>query len=195
MQDLDTACSPVKEEQRNEVTHVGMTMIPETSLDFSTLNLGNSGGQGFNSSQQQVFAVLALPEEPLFSSGFLSGKSAESNSLFAAPKTDAPVFAERLPSFADVKVVGPSVSSFSAEEMNDPSFALYIDVPAPAPAAVAMSVTIEDASRFLENSLSGKTSVKFNLVSTDATVESVDTMFSSLTSAYQRIEVLTASFF
>jgi len=195
MQNLETASTPVKEEQRNETTHVGMTMVPETSLDFSSLNLGNSGGQGFHFPQTQVFAVLGLPEEPIFSNDVLSGKSADSNDVSAAPKADTPVFAERLFSFAEAKIDGPSVPRFSAEEMDDPSFALYVDASAPDHIAAGLSITVQDASRFLENSLSGKISVRFNLVSTDATIESVDAMFSSLTSVCQRIEVLTASLF
>ncbi len=54
-----------------ENTHVGMTMIPETQVDFSMLNLntntnnsGSWGNGGFSFQQPRVFAVLELPEGP-----------------------------------------------------------------------------------------------------------------------------------
>ncbi|KAI9726445.1 MAG: hypothetical protein M1828_001267 [Chrysothrix sp. TS-e1954] len=72
--------------------HVGMSMIPETNLDFSTLNLGphglptmthfnpgNAGYAGPGFQQRQVFALYDLPagpsvEELAASSSRLSGK-------------------------------------------------------------------------------------------------------------------------
>ncbi|KAF1914616.1 hypothetical protein BDU57DRAFT_519711 [Ampelomyces quisqualis] len=53
-----------------ENTHVGMTLIPETQFDFSSLNINNANNgnwgvnNGFGFQQPRVFAVLELPEGP-----------------------------------------------------------------------------------------------------------------------------------
>jgi len=173
-----------------------MTMIPESNLDFSMLNLGGeqwlSDNQGFNFSQPQVFAVLALPKEPVFDSASLSGKNVESVS--EGCKVDAPAFVARSAPLAESKIDGPKMPTFSPEERIDPSFALYIDAPIQTPKKAASS-TIEEASRMLENSLSGKASVYLNVISTETTIESVDAMFVSVAPTFKRLERLAAHFF
>lgn len=171
-------------------------MIPENNLDFSMLNLGgerwSSDNQGFNFFQPQVFAVHSLPEGPVFDAAAFSGKNVDSVSEEC--KMDAPEFVERPAYATKTKANSPRIT-FSPEERENPSFALYIDNTSTQSPVKAASTTIEEASRMLENSLSGKASVHFNLISTEATVENVDALFLSLTPSFRRIERLTAHFF
>lgn len=196
---LAAPSAPVKREAaqpNNDITHVGMTMVPETNLDLSMLNLGRdqwspSNSQDFSFSPQ-VYAVLALPEEPVFSANVLSGKNDEF--ISESTKSAAPIIPERFPSSVEAKPVGPSIPQFTAEEREDPSFALYVDVATPAPAK-ASPATIVEASRMLESSLSGKASIGFQMVLSNNTVASVDELFAPLASTLQRIERSTSSFF
>lgn len=97
--------------------HVGMALVPEPSLDFSSLNLGGNGwgmqqGHGLPMFQQpQVFAVLELPEpEPLDLSA-ISGKSEPTLPTIDEEKAEYPeletpaTIKEDLPAPVDVKAV------------------------------------------------------------------------------------------
>ena len=84
-----------------ENTHVGMTMVPETQLDFSMLNINNGSNNsnnsntdwnmnnGFNSYQPRVFAVTELPEGPAnpLDVSAMSGKGL--STIFAVEDEDA----------------------------------------------------------------------------------------------------------
>jgi len=125
-------------------THVGMTMIPETPLDMSMLNLGPSNwavpNMGFGYHQPRVFAVLEVPEGPAapLELGSLSGKD-ESSLPTLSPgeesKVDYPTL-EQPDEVADVAT--PSVDEDAANidtvelspiDKDDPAFALYVDSP------------------------------------------------------------------
>ncbi|KAF2683739.1 hypothetical protein K458DRAFT_339837 [Lentithecium fluviatile CBS 122367] len=121
---------------------IGMTLIPETPLDISMLNLNsnnwgvNSNNMGsFNFQQPQVFAVTELPEGPvnpidteaLSGKGFSSIFAAEDDSPIESVKPDFPVIerpVESAPAFSEVE-----------EEDDDPEFDLYRTSPAPSAAA------------------------------------------------------------
>ena len=119
---------------------IGMTLIPETPLDMSMLNL-NSGSWGantmnsFNYQQPQVFAVTELPAGPVnpIDTEALSGKGF--SSIFAA-EDDSPVESVK----PDFPVIERPIESKPAsveveEEDNDPEFDLYRSSPAPSTSA------------------------------------------------------------
>lgn len=124
-------------QQQQQHQHVGMTMIPETQLDFSTLNLGGnqwampSNGMG-QYLQPQVFTV-EVPEmaEPIDVAA-LSGKSddiiEELTSLSCdAAKAECPAELE-LPSLSSSSKDVEAEESKAAEcafDENDPTFTLF----------------------------------------------------------------------
>ncbi|CAI6336516.1 unnamed protein product [Periconia digitata] len=125
-----------------ETQQIGMTLVPETSIDISMLNIGsNTFGMenvGFNYQQPQVFAVLELPEGPVnpIDSNVLSGKGF--SSIFSAEE-DSPV-EEVKPDFPVIERPVESTSALEAtdDEEQDPDLDLYYSSPAPsAPTTVA----------------------------------------------------------
>jgi hypothetical protein len=130
--------------------HVGMTMIPETQLDFSTLNLGGnqwampSNGMG-NYLQPQVFAVHEVPEpaEPIDIAA-LSGKDSiideftSSDSKIECPtEIEVPTLSEEAP----VDESKPMVCQF---DENDPAFTLFATTSTAPSEHVTFKQSIED---------------------------------------------------
>ncbi|KAH6400546.1 hypothetical protein HBI14_180160 [Parastagonospora nodorum] len=87
-----------------ENTHVGMTLVPETQFDFSSLNINNANANwgasnGFGFQQPRVFAVHELPEGPVnpLDTEAMSGKgysaifNAEDETTVDEVKPDFPV--------------------------------------------------------------------------------------------------------
>ena len=121
---------------------VGMTLVPETPLDMSMLNLNsnwpmNNGSSSFNYQQPQVFAVTELPEGPAnpLDMDVISGKGY--SSIFAVEddvpskevKADYPVIERAMPSETSAPVE-------IEEEEEDPEFDLYNSAPAPSASVV-----------------------------------------------------------
>lgn len=100
--------------------HVGMTMIPEQSIDFSMLDLNFDVGFSY---QPQVFSVFSVPDT-VIDVEILSGKP--NSSLFASnvEKVEIPVV-DRMP--ASVELETPlDAATVNGEEFDaDPTFALY----------------------------------------------------------------------
>jgi hypothetical protein len=178
-----------------ETTQVGMTMVPETQLDFSMLNINNNANNGaawngFNGYQPRVFAVTELPEGPAnpLDISAMSGKC--HSTIFAAEdaasaeeevKPDYPVI-ERL-----VQSAQPAMAAVE-EDAEDDEYDLYRSSPAPsaAPAApVELAMTNpEKASRF-------------TLVVADETTEAVlserlERRMAAMEPAFLRIAAITA---
>lgn len=139
--------------QEHGSAHVGMTLIPDSALDFSTLDLNNNNNTGFITNfdraynHAQVFSVVDVPQGPavdLFDTAVLSGKT----SNFVGPclssdecKLGAPSI-ERMPSVheeTEEDQTSAVVSSDAEFDESDPAFALYMDTPSPAkPTPVAV---------------------------------------------------------
>lgn len=66
----------VARQSQNQQTHVGMTIIPESSVDFSMLDSTqpSNWNTGFGMNSYQVCAVMELPEGPAIDTSVLSGK-------------------------------------------------------------------------------------------------------------------------
>jgi bZIP-type transcription factor MBZ1 len=70
--------------QQQQQQQIGMVMLPEQSMDFSMLNIADSG-EVYNY-QPQVFAVLEIPEFPEIDIAKLSGKSSDVTETFEVTK-------------------------------------------------------------------------------------------------------------
>jgi hypothetical protein len=151
--------------------HVGMTMIPETQLDFSTLNLGgNQWAMPSNSMnnylQPQVFAVHDVPEpaEPIDVAA-MSGKDSiideftSSDSKVECPlEIEPPTLSEEAP----IEEEKPMVSQF---DENDPAFTLF----ATSSSAVSESVTVTRSIEDLAAEIPCEKSGHFELVTSSET--------------------------
>merc|ERR1712144_70274 len=128
------------QQQQMQQQHIGMTMIPEQTMDFSMLDLN-----GTSSSQPQVFSVLSLPET-ILDSETLSGKSSSfTPSISDAEKVELPKI-ERMPVSEPEKA---ELSVVVDEEFDaDPAFALYS---APVPATTVSEPKQELDISFLAN--------------------------------------------
>jgi hypothetical protein len=111
--------------QQLQQPHIGMTMIPEHTMDFSMLDLNSDGGFTY---QPQVYSILSLPET-VIDSEILSGKSSFTPSLPSDDeKVELPTI-ERAPA-VDVTVEEEKVDVIDEEFDADPTFALYASSPA-----------------------------------------------------------------
>jgi hypothetical protein len=125
--------------QQNQ--HVGMVMMPEPQIDFSSLNLGGNSwampGAVNNFQQHQVFAVLEVPEpvEPIDVAA-LSGKSEDSvvesfakdlSSKYDHPEEiETPELVKDAPAERDIiKPVEELESSSCHFDESDPAFTLF----------------------------------------------------------------------
>jgi hypothetical protein len=178
-----------------ENTHVGMTMVPETQLDFSMLNINNNNnnnwnmGNGFNGYQPRVFAVTELPEGPAnpLDISAMSGKghstifSAEDDAAEEELKADYPII-ER-PTQFEQTVMAP----IEEDDAEDEEYDLYRSSPAPsaAPSApVELTFTTEKASRF--------TLVVADEASEAMLAERLEKKIAAMEPAFQRIAAITS---
>ena len=129
--------------QSRSGTQVGMTLVPDTSMDFSVFDpttnaWGGSMEFGFNNAQ--VFSVTELPVGPPVDSinvGILSGKSSNTVGPYSCDeaKDDTPVI-ECMPSSSskpDTTIESDSVCIDIELDASNPAFALFVDYPASPP--------------------------------------------------------------
>lgn len=118
---------------------VGMTLIPDTTMDFSVFDPTNTtwgANMDFGFSNTQVFAVTELPEGPTIDNvdiGLLSGKSSNTIGSYSIgeSKEDAPTI-ERMPALSTEFEITYERSDVSQEHELDaanPAFALFVDYP------------------------------------------------------------------
>jgi len=120
--------------------HVGMTLIPETTIDLSSLNLGTANNWAMPSGMQtyqqpQVFAVTELPQGPAepLDIAALSGKGSGDSVIDFAGTTDEKVdypevetpIVSKVESLLEERA-GQSVDSMECQfDENDPTEALF----------------------------------------------------------------------
>lgn len=124
--------NPYSAQQQMQQQQIGMTLIPEQTMDFSMLDLSNDGLPSYPAYQPQVFSVLSLPE-PTIDTEVLSGKSSMFSPLSSDDeKVELPTV-ERMPvSEVKVEAEAPVID----EEFDaDPAFALFAASSVSAPAA------------------------------------------------------------
>ncbi|EKD19927.1 uncharacterized protein L3040_002392 [Drepanopeziza brunnea f. sp. 'multigermtubi'] len=170
------------QQQMDQQQHVGMTMIPEQSIDFSLFD--NIGGFSY---QPQVFSVLSLPETVL-DADVLSGKSSPFTPLASDDeKVELPKI-ERMPVSAPPKIELPVIVD---EEFDaDPAFALF----------TATTITPETESAPTEFDLSFLTHisskpVQYELVvkteTNDASLRRVERLNRDMEACVARLTALT----
>ena len=125
--------------QLNNVTHVGMTMIPEDTMDFSVFDSTSNAwasNMDFGFTNAAVFSVMELPQGPAVDSidtGILSGKSSNSVGFYSGEdaKDDAPVL-EHMPVIEEKHSTPQNSGESTADaefDDSDPAFALFADSP------------------------------------------------------------------
>jgi hypothetical protein len=187
--------NPYAAQQRMQQQHIGMTMIPEHTMDFSMLDLNSDGGFSY---QPQVFSVLSLPETTI-DTELLAGKS--SNSFTALPSDDEKVeipAIERMPEAAAEEVPAETVEVVDEEFDSDPVFALYTSSPAPSAATTTTSTAPPDfCFDFSTIDITSKPSqyeLIVSSVSDDACMRKVDRLAAEMDAAVERLEKLTMNF-
>jgi len=169
--------------QQMQQQHIGMTMIPEHTMDFSILDLNNA-----YSYQPQVFSVLSLPET-ILDTETLSGKSSSfCPSTSDAEKVELPKI-ERMPASEPEKV---DVSVLVDEEFDaDPAFALY---------SAPVSVSVSEPKQEFDLSFLANLSIKqpqYELVTktddvtSDAALRHVDRLVRDMDACVERLMSMT----
>lgn len=181
-------------------THVGMTLVPETQMDFAMLNLNNANwsiNNDFSFQQPRVFAVLEIPEGPAnpLDTEAMSGKgysaifAAEDDSSADDVKPDYPVI-ERPAQSQKLATVAPVVE----DEDEDDEYALYNYSPSPSSAASRESHENVFGAINPEKVLS-----HLNLVISDEAeevrlMERLERRMAAMEPCFQRIAALTSMF-
>jgi len=195
------------EAQENGNTRVGMTLIPDSALEFSTLDLNNNNNgfitnfdHGYN--HAQVFSVVDVPQGPavdLFDPAILSGKT--SNFVGPYPSSDECKMAvptiERMPSIQGESEEDQTSMVVSSDDLDesDPAFALYTDAPVPAktmaPAPQPLFGDVDAGKVFARIDVIVETECNDSSISAAAT-EHFERMCSKVEAAFQRIGNVTS---
>lgn len=190
-----------------EQTHIGMTLIPETPLDHSMLNLGTQNWgmnnmDSFNYQRPQVFAVMELPTGPSapLDTEALSGKGYESffsqeESTIEEVKPDFPIVQRPVESTKAVPVE-VEVEVDEDDDDDDSEFDLYRSSPVTVSVA-APSDTPENFEPLFGDVSPEKAFAHFELFISDETenqrlMERFERMIAMMEPAFQRIEALTS---
>lgn len=124
---------------------IGMTLIPETAMDFAVEPMNNWGvgmDYGFNA---QVFSVMELPEGPAIESidtSILSGKESSTLSTFCSQaKDNAPVVEPRSapPHAEETKPTMSACDETVDFDESDPAYALFADASPPSKPVIEAS--------------------------------------------------------
>jgi len=184
---------------QSEQTHIGMTLVPETPLDMSMLNLGTQNWgmnnmNSFNYQQPQVFSVMELPAGPAAPLDIqaLSGKGqsffSQQEATTEEAKPDYPIIQRPIES---AKAAPVEVE----EEDDDPEFDLYRSSPtftAPTPSAA-----LENHEPIFGDISPEKAFAHIELFVTDEAadqqlMERFERMCASMETSMQRIDALTS---
>lgn len=187
--------------------HVGMTLVPETTIDLSSLNLGTANNWAMPSGMQtyqqpQVFAVTELPQGPAepLDIAALSGKTSDDLVTDFAGSTDEKVAYPEVenPVVSKAKeCTGQTVESNECQfDENDPTEVLFAN-----PSSIPVSSAIESVEYepiFGDVSLE-KAFAHFELfVSSDSDnqliMEQFERMTARLDASCRRLESLTAGY-
>lgn len=179
-----------------ENTQVGMTMVPETQIDFSMLNINNNANNpnwnmnGFNGYQPRVYAVTELPEGPAnpLDISAMSGKghstifAAEDDATIEELKPDYPVI-ER-----PVQTEQPTMTAIEEDDVENEEYDLYRSSPAPSAAPTA---PVEFAFTNPEKSS------RYTLVVSDEATEAMlaerlQKKMAAMESTFQRVAAITS---
>ncbi|KAF2624845.1 hypothetical protein BU25DRAFT_441652 [Macroventuria anomochaeta] len=182
-----------------ENTHVGMTMVPETQLDFSMLNINNNANNnanwnmnnGFNGYQPRVFAVTELPEGPVNPLD-VSAMSGKGHSTIFVVEDEASTEEELKPEYPiierPVQSQQPTMAAIEEDEAEDEEYDLYRSSPA---LSAAPSAPVENLFTNPEKAS------RFTLVVADEATEAMlaerlERKMAAMDPAFQRIAAITS---
>jgi len=114
---------------QNQQTTVGMTMIPESTIDFSLLDSTptNNWNASFGMNSYQVCAVMEVPEGPAIDTNFLSGKNSyDLTKSSTSIAKDYPVL-QFPPIIKQQDSNPPPAQATDLSELDKPAFTLFID--------------------------------------------------------------------
>lgn len=176
---------------------VGMTMVPEPVVDFSSLEVNPSGNwnSALNVNNFQVFAVSEIPEGPAIESEILAGKSNLIMGCNEVEETtkDLPAI-ELLPlSKLETQPTDAVTPMINEDVYLDPvAFALFIDTP-----STAKIMPLSNAVQESSISLNEKDAPHIDLILKDANSEAIslarlERMCSSLDAIGSRLSTFTS---
>jgi hypothetical protein len=176
---------------------VGMVMVPNQGIDVSTVTMNNPGwnsGIDINFGNPSVFAVLEVPEGPVFDAEMLSGKSSNFVDFHSSASKEELPCLER-PPVTSVAVEEPEagVANPNVElDESDPAFALFVDSPAPA-------APVESSGELFSGLPCEKASPTFHLVvegeSDGISISAMhrfESLCHSIEAAFQRVSLVTS---
>ena len=178
----------VNRPQMQHNPQVSMVMVPNQGMEASMLNNGGwNSGIDMNFGNTPVFAVLDVPEGPVFDMEALSGKSFSPIAVSEGPKGEMPALnfpaSHASTSGSDIGVANPDVEI----DESDPAFALFSD--SPVPATVGQDLVFEGVP--------AKQNSPFELVVDSAEVSIAaknrfNFLCSSIEAAFQRVSSFTS---
>ncbi|KAI9730257.1 MAG: Zinc phosphodiesterase ELAC protein 2 [Cirrosporium novae-zelandiae] len=123
--------------QQQHNMQIGMTLVPETTMDFNTLSIDNNYnyGSGLPVNDAQVYALTSIPEGPAvdhIDSGILSEKTSSSVLGFSDDEKDQTPCVETPPTLPKAVESNEPVATPDPEielDESDPHFALFVDSP------------------------------------------------------------------
>ena len=189
--------------QRQLQTHtqssaqVGMTLIPDTTMDFSVFDPTNTVwgvNMDLGFSNAQVFAVMELPEGPLMDNvdvGLLSGKSSNTIGSYSngESKEDAPII-ERMPAASEKIEDFPEISNVPREDELDasnPAFALFVNYPASTTSSTSHNVRTESDYSIFGDIQPEKAFARLDLVVNDEVPSENGVVSSAVMARFERL--------
>lgn len=180
-----------------ENTQVGMTMVPETQIDFSMLNINNNANtngnwnmNGFNGYQPRVYAVTELPEGPVNPLD-ISAMSGKGHSTIFAAEDDVSTEEELKPDYPVIEHPTQTEQPIMAaieEDDEDEEYDLYRSSPV---SSAALAAPVENVFTNPEKSN------RFALVVSDEATEAMLAehllkKMAAMEPAFQRIAAITS---
>lgn len=183
--------NPYAAQQQMQQQQIGMTLIPEQTMDFSMLDLSHDG---FPAYQPQVFSVLSIPEA-VIDTEVLSGKSSMFSPLSSSDdeKVELPKV-ERMP-VSEIKVEAETPVVVDEEFDADPAFALFASSPASSAPTATKSSSLQDIDLSFLANLSIKPAA-YELVvvdneASDAAMRRVERLSAQMDACVERLMGLT----
>ncbi len=167
---------------QSQQMQVGMTMIPESAVDFSMLDSNN-----WNTMNSfQVCAVTEVPEGPAIDTAKLSGKNPGLNASSNSTPKDCPVL-ETPPVFENKTVIEPANTVDPDVELDEAAFTLFVDEPK---RTERTTVAVEKSIAFPSYKTLCPQFILTNAISDDQAWSSLESMCSALDASCEQLTVL-----
>lgn len=130
-QQKDVAAHDGAHQMHVQQPQIGMALIPETHMDFSTFQPSNAWMTALPTNDFQVYAVREMPEAPTLDLEVLSGKT-KSSPAISQPSKDIPQLPESARQIVSEVETPNRVQVDDSVELDEAAFALYFDSASPA---------------------------------------------------------------